>query len=53
VAAFTHERIVAALRELGARAWSRGIVIDLAVVWRIVLCGRLRRLQAPAGRARV
>jgi len=28
---FTRERIVAALRELGARAWSRGLTIDLAV----------------------
>lgn len=28
---FTRERIVAALRELGARAWARGVVIDLAV----------------------
>jgi hypothetical protein len=28
---FTRERIVAALGELGARAWARGLVIDLAV----------------------
>ena len=31
VPAFTRERTVAALRELGARAWSRGLTIDLAV----------------------